>query len=371
MKISFIGDIMLGRFVREKYEKKPYDLVDKQVVSLFDSSDYVIANLESPITDEEESDSLKFAGKASLLEQFDWIDFFSLSNNHINDFGEKGMEDTMFYLNEYKIGHNGLYKERYIPITITDGINKVAIITCTDMLNYEFADNYKYKILRVDHTLLKEIITEYKNKNYLVLLFAHVGSLFCRYPNPLIRDILYDLVDCGTDGIITAHSHCLGGVDVYKGVPIFYSLGDFLMDGASFRRRQACVLHLEIMNNKISEWSVFPVNTSLDLQVVLPSIKETNKIRSGFNAVSAKIQKHKGNYIRFFGIQYKKEMLLHSLSTLKFLYKTKGFRGLVRAFSTRFCEIKKMADRTIFGRSKMRYDSDAVSKTILTKDKIR
>lgn len=371
MRITFIGDIMLGRFVREKYEQSPYEIITKQVKAVFDNSDYVIANLESPVTDEEESDSLKFAASAKMLNQLSWIDCFSLSNNHINDFGEQGMKDTIHSLDTRKMGHNGLFENRYTPIKIEKGGNKIAIITCTDMLNYEFADDCIYKTLRVDHPELKKIIKACKSDGFLTLVFAHVGSLFCRYPNPPIREILYGMIGSGADGIITAHSHCLGGMDKYKGVPIFYSLGDFLMDGSSFRRRSACALHLEIENNKLKEWSIIPVKTSIGLQVVLPSEKEGRKMKSGFEQVSANIQKHNDNYTGFYGRAYKKEMLLHSWSTLCFLYKTKGIKGFARVVATRAREINKMADRMIFGRSKMRYDSDAVGKNILSKDKIR
>ena len=46
---------MLGRFVRERYEKNAYNLVSDSVRSYIENSNYVIANLESPVTNEEES----------------------------------------------------------------------------------------------------------------------------------------------------------------------------------------------------------------------------------------------------------------------------------------------------------------------------
>jgi poly-gamma-glutamate synthesis protein (capsule biosynthesis protein) len=36
------------------------------------------------------------------------------------------------------------------------------------------------------------------------------------------------LIDAGADAIIGHHSHCLHGVEVYKGRPIYYSLGNTL-----------------------------------------------------------------------------------------------------------------------------------------------
>lgn len=371
MKIVFIGDVMLGRFVREKYENNAYDLVSDAVRSYIDNSNYVFANLESPVTNEEESDSLKFAGSEELLEQFRWVDCFSLSNNHINDFGEKGMRDTIDSLNRESIGCNGLFEDVYYPNIIEDGDTRIAIITCTDMLNYEFSGDCKYKTIRVDNPQLGQIIEEYKNKGFFIIVYAHVGSLFCRYPNPLIRDIIYGMVEKGADCIVTAHSHCLGGIDRYKNVPIFYSLGDFLMDGSSFRRRQAGVLRLDIEKNILKNWELQPIVTNNDLSVVFPSEKQKSKILKSFNDVTQCLSKNNDNYQHFYAKQYKKEMFSHSVSTLSFIYKTKGLKFFFKTFLVRSKEIIKMAHRMVFGRRNMRYDSDAVGNHKLSKKDLR
>lgn len=106
MEITFIGDIMLGRFVREKYEEKPYSLVSHDVIEKTEKSDLTIANLESPITNQRSDNSLAFAGDAKLLSELSWINLFSLSNNHINDFGETGILETITYSKSEKKGQN-------------------------------------------------------------------------------------------------------------------------------------------------------------------------------------------------------------------------------------------------------------------------
>lgn len=88
--ISFIGDIMLGRFVAEHFTIKPYQLISGDLIEELKSSDVRIANLESPVSSVESEDSLRFAANPKLLDQFKWVDCFSLSNNHINDFGIQG-----------------------------------------------------------------------------------------------------------------------------------------------------------------------------------------------------------------------------------------------------------------------------------------
>lgn len=144
MKISFVGDVMLGRFVREKWLDKKYKLFSDDVLSYIGDSDYVIANLESPITGIESPNSLAFAGESRLLNQCKWVNCFSLSNNHINDFGAEGIKDTIENLYESGIEYNGIFVphiKKYTPLLIENDDNKLAVVTATDMLNFEFQED--------------------------------------------------------------------------------------------------------------------------------------------------------------------------------------------------------------------------------------
>lgn len=372
MEIVFVGDIMLGRFVREKYEKCPYELVSESIKKEFRDSDYVIANLESPVVEEGVADSLKFAGNAVLLEQFRWVNLFSVSNNHINDFGVQGMDSTIEALKSYDINYNGLYKDIYTPYIIEKNGEKIAIITCADMMNYEFSEDCPYKTLRVNRT--EEIIScikKYKEMGFFVILFAHVGMLFTRFPNPVIRDFVHQMIDEGADSIITAHPHCLGGAEYYKDKLVVYSLGDFLMDGSSFRRRRAGILKLQIENGKIIKWSIIPVVTNNELVVCQPNEKLYKKMTDSFDFVSKKIEQHSNYYKPFYKTQYKKELVAHSWSTITFEYKRRGLKGLSRTLMKRISAVKSMGKRVFTDRSAMSYDTDAISENNISIDDIR
>lgn len=187
LKIAFVGDIMLGRLVGEKFSKKNYQIVDSKIKKRIQNCDFSIANLESPITEGDVNydslSSLQFIGKSDILEQFKWIHLFSLSNNHINDAGEKGMDDTINSLNKAEIAWNGLFKKRYEPFLLEKNNERVAIITCTDLINKEFDTENKWKTLRIDTEELDLIIKECKHQGYFIILYAHVGMLFSRFPS--------------------------------------------------------------------------------------------------------------------------------------------------------------------------------------------
>lgn len=363
MTISFIGDVMLGRYVKEKYDKQAYELLSAEVKNALGKSDYVVGNLESPITEEKAENILAFAGDSKLLKEVEIVDLFSLSNNHINDFGEKGIEDTIRNLQRNDFSSNGIFIEEYRPFEIEKENCKVAIVTCTDTLNYKLAPKCKYQILRFDSPDVNRIIKEYKEKGFFVILFAHCGNLFSRFPNPLIREFLYSTIDSGAGCVVTCHSHCLGGADFYKGVSIFYSLGDFLMDGSSYRRRRSCILSLNIFDNQIKEWNVIPTVTNRNLQTIIADGKEAGKIMHDFDKVSRKMQKERKSYGSFFKYQYKMEMVSHSLSTLHFLYDSKGFVGFLKMLKVRWYAVCCMLYRMISDRSKRKEGEDFEQRT--------
>lgn len=352
MKISFIGDIMLGRFVQEKYRASKYDLVSSDVIQQVEMSDCVIANLESPITLEESPNASTFAGDSSLLDGLKWIDLFSLSNNHINDFGDKGINDTIINLDKLGFKQNGIYGDTYQPFEIETNDGKVAIVTCTDLLNRPFGENSIFKVLHANSQELIDVIQSYTAKDYFVIVFAHCGSLFSRIPSPNTRNLIHSYIDNGCKAIVTSHSHCLGGCEFYNNVPIFWNIGDFLMDGGSYRRRRACVLSLTICDNVIQQWDIVPTITNQDLQVILPQARDRELIMKSFSNASRMMKKTRKSYDIFYKIQYRIEMISHSLSTLSFLYNTKGFWGFLKMIKKRNYEMIMILYRMILGKQK-------------------
>lgn len=361
VSVSFIGDIMLGRFVADKFRIKEYEIVDKSVVNKLLEADVRIANLESPIVTCTSDDSLRFAAEPLLLKYFKWIDCFSLSNNHINDFGNDGMKETIKHLDNAGIAHNGLYSLDYSPYLIERNGEKIAIIMCTDMMNYEFADDCPYKTLRMNKPeIIFNNIIKYRKEGYFVVIFLHAGMLFSRYLNPIVRQFAHKAVDNGAGAVITTHSHCLGGYEIYNQGFIFNSLGDFLMDGASFRRRQSCILNLTIEDGKLNSWDLTPTITTNELQTTIPDNKVKDSMLESCMSVAHSISSHINDYNLFYTKQYKREMLQHSLSTLQFEFKRRGLPGLLKIIWVRLGDVVGMIKRVATDRSQMSYDVDAV-----------
>lgn len=362
LKIVFIGDVMLGRMVGAKYKQQPYKIVADDLVKKAISADYVIANLESPVvkTAKTEGDHLQFDGNPDTLNELKWINAFSLSNNHINDCDELGMDETVSILDEKGFKHNGLYQNEYQPLLFAKDGQKIAVVTVTDMMNIPFSEGNKWQTLRVGDNKVMKTIKEWHEKGWFVILFAHIGILFSRYPNPITVDYLHSCIDNGADAVVTAHSHCLGCMETYKDVPIFHSLGDFVMDGNSFRRRRSGMLKLDIVAGKVANWEIVPAEINLEYATVSPSEKTDKKMLKEFKQCSEKLAKNMVNYTRFFKWQYKKEMIQHTRSTLSFLIHTKGIGGMFKMVFMRLEEVGRMFKWVSKDRSHDQRDDDAI-----------
>ena len=346
MDITFVGDICLGRYVREKFETSAYQLVEQDLVDrLVSQNGKVIANLESPVADDILSDGMRFSGTSVMLSQFSWVDCFSLANNHINDFGEEGMAATVQSLKKIGLDYNGLYEDEYTPYLIDDGENKIAVITCSYGVNRKIGPSCAYKLLKNQEDVLLAVINKYKQLGFFVMVYAHMGIMFCRFPTPKGREVIENMINSGCSCVIVSHPHCVGGIYKYKGVPVFYSLGDFLMDGESFQRRQSCAVKLNVVKNQIVGWELIPTVTGTDLQVRIPTHRQERKIKNGIERTSVSLTKQRDDYGKFYKYQYKKDVLRHSISTIGFVVKTKGVRGFLKTLSLRKKDVHSMVKR--------------------------
>src|SRR5689334_12366707 len=99
-QINIAGDLYLGRRLQKPALEKPASLFDDYIGRLFKSADLNIVNLESPLTTAGlESEIVKTGpplkappAAIKVLTELH-VGLVTLGNNHIYDFGEKGLSD--------------------------------------------------------------------------------------------------------------------------------------------------------------------------------------------------------------------------------------------------------------------------------------
>ncbi len=144
VKISYVGDVMCDAGMSEtlpiyKTEGKyNFTSVFSHISSLLKKSDYVLANLETPISFRGEkltNHPWQFCSAYEFAEAVRnaGIDYVSTANNHCLDRGIAGLDSTIMALDHIGLEHSGTYissSDRKQVIKDIKGI-KVGILTCT------------------------------------------------------------------------------------------------------------------------------------------------------------------------------------------------------------------------------------------------
>lgn len=79
-----------------------------------------------------------------------------------------------------------------------------------------------------DATLLNQKIAEAHAEYDHVIVFVHWGIEKNETPEDYQRSLAKGYIDAGADLVVGCHPHVLQGFEYYNGVPIVYSLGNYL-----------------------------------------------------------------------------------------------------------------------------------------------
>jgi len=211
------------------------EFLSKISTNIFNHSDLSIVNLECPLTTQENcilktGPCLKAHPNSIKLLTSMGIQLVTLANNHIRDYGDAGVCDTLELCSAHGIDTVGagesLDKARKTYYRKIKG-RCLAIINVAEN---EFANARREKggANPFDIISLIEDIRESKKNADHVLLIMHGGLEHVHYPSPQSVRLLRFLADQGLTAIIRHHPHTVQGYEVWKGTPIFYSLGNFL-----------------------------------------------------------------------------------------------------------------------------------------------
>lgn len=162
-------------------------------------------------------------------------DIVSVANNHVYDYDEIGLLDTLNTLSGADmpfVGAGVNLEEARKPAYFIIGGRKIAIVAATQI---ERTLNYTKEATGVTPGVMKclhpeafcETIKEAKANADYVLVFPHWGTEGnANYGADQIA-LARAFVEAGADAIIGGHTHCLQTVEYMDDVPIFYSLGNF------------------------------------------------------------------------------------------------------------------------------------------------
>lgn len=238
--IGFCGDIMIGRLVNEQLAVVSFSHLWGDLLPHLRGVDLLIGNLEAALTYSQDEVAKVFNFKSDphhvqVLKEAGF-NLVNLANNHILDYGEAGLLETLTTLDTVAIAHVGagcnLGDARRPVIIERQGI-RIGVLGFTDNEPGWLAGEERPGIAWIeigDISAVEKEIKELRNNVDLLVVTLHWGPNMIERPTGQFVQFAHDLIDLGVD-IIHGHSaHIFQGVEFYKNSIIIYDSGDFVDD---------------------------------------------------------------------------------------------------------------------------------------------
>lgn len=242
VRLLFAGDVYLSDHVLEAYEAAGGidGVLSQGYQAEIQAADYFVTNEEFPFSTrgtpapDKQFTFRVHPEKVKLMQEMG-IDLVTLANNHALDYGCDAMLDTIDTLDRAGIRHVGAGKnlaEARKPAIVELNGRTFAFIGATRV--YPEADwaagtdsAGMFSAYDGGAQLAEEVKAAKQQADY-VIAYVHWGIEREEMPNEVQKSIAHRLVDAGADLVVGAHPHVLQGIEYYQGVPIAYSLGNFV-----------------------------------------------------------------------------------------------------------------------------------------------
>lgn len=238
-----MGDVMIGRGVDAILATRGYSYVWGNTLPLLRSTDLNIANLETTLTTSEKEVFKVFTFKASpdrikCLNDAN-ITAVNLANNHILDYDEEGLMETIAVLDAAGIQHTGAGKNDVAanaPAIINRNEISLAVLGCTDnepgwkASNKKCGTHYVDVSNKNDRRSILQAIEQLKQQNNHVIVSIHWGPNLKEYPDEAFVSFAQEMIDHGASLIHGHSAHNFQGIEVFRNKLILYDTGDFVDD---------------------------------------------------------------------------------------------------------------------------------------------
>jgi len=223
-----------------------------------------------------------------------------MANNHIFDYGTIGLKETLSYLKQYGIQNvgAGLSEEEAIkPAFYELGGARVAILNVAEgeearLLN----DGPGAAPLILSN--IRDQLHELQDQTDVRVVVVHAGREHLPAPAPYIRELYHDLVDSGATLVIGHHPHVPQGLEIYQGVPIAYSLGNFVlyMGNSIPFHTLGYLLEAHFQGPLLTAIKLWPYHINSDHLIALDGVEYEN-FQKDFNKLSNIINDVELNHI--------------------------------------------------------------------------
>ena len=259
IEVVLLGDVMLGRSVMTKsIKEQDFSYPFKKVEKTLSEADLVFANLEAPFVKGcSKSDSgMKLCADPGMAKGLSdaGMDVLSLANNHISDYGDKGLKDTEQVLSDNNIAYTGLGS---LVIKEVGGVN-------FGFLGFDFVSK---KLTQAD----LDLVADSDKKVDVLIVGVHWGTEYKAKASNSQRLTAKSLVEAGADVIVGHHPHWVQDIEYINPTslklrwarPVYYSLGNLVFDQPwSEETKKGLVIKLTFKDGELLREEKLPIYIS-------------------------------------------------------------------------------------------------------------
>jgi poly-gamma-glutamate synthesis protein (capsule biosynthesis protein) len=223
------------------------------------------------------------------------FDLMSVATNHIkncgvSNCGDRAFLDTLENLNRVGITPVGagdnLHKAMEPYVVEIDDV-RFGFVSLGQLEPLTFATDEKPGIAILDETNLRTSIQAANQVSDVVIVLPHWGPEDVPDPNWSQRKLAKVAVEAGADLVVGNHTHVIQAIEDINGVPVFYSLGNFVFDqNWALDHQQGVMLLVTFQGSELLDYQLIPTHVDFDGRVHIAGDKEAAEILSRIEQVS-------------------------------------------------------------------------------------
>jgi poly-gamma-glutamate capsule biosynthesis protein CapA/YwtB (metallophosphatase superfamily) len=243
INVTFLGDTLIGGAAQPTLDRFGHGHALSGLAPLFKRSDIVVVNHEGPLTTQRTQAPKVDTGRKRYWYRGDpesaaslasvGVGVASLANNHVLDYGQQGLIETIEHLTAAGIATCGAGSDQHAarqPAVVTVGGIRIGFLSVMQRYRmYEEDGLYATESrggpcrLRLRH--LRDDVDALRPQVDLTILLVHWGRNY-RNVTPQQERLALQLAQLDVDLIVGHHPHIAQRIDRIGNTPVLFSLGN-------------------------------------------------------------------------------------------------------------------------------------------------
>jgi len=262
VRLAFAGDILLGDAAEGTLRRRGLDWPFAATRELLQQSDLAVGNLEGPISpsgvkaDATWSYNMPEAAAAALRRA--GFRLITLGNNHVRDCGDVGVQETLAALGRAGLVSFGAGASQDAAgrpvVVVVQGVRIafVGYLAPSQLLDGKpfalthLAAEGQWGVALAGPQRYHRDLSVARRQADLVIAVMHLGDRYQSGPTDEEQELARQAIDAGADAVVGHGPHIVGPVEIHRGRPILYSIGNYAFGSGNLKARFSVLGFLEI-----------------------------------------------------------------------------------------------------------------------------